>query len=749
MMGELPFRLAAVTLEAFRGWPGRHRFTMEPGLTLIRGSNGAGKSSLLNAIEWCFFGSSVARRSSGLVERGEWEVANRDANRAGGDRFVEVALELETPGLDPELDSDSTGTPSLPGFSSASMTLTRRRPLAPKSREPDTLELELPSGQVLAGDAVHEWLEAQNFPDWTTWKHAFCQHQELPRSRVVVSADRSVQLGRLLGLEDYRSTSESLKALRYADLATCATAELERVEEDLRRELEGPGRELRDLEERLERRGLARSVLAEDLLAERVASLASEGRRVATELDLERDLPEKSDTSAVLRWAQDWPADLHRQRRVLEEQRTELSLDLRALDAALEGMEPARRRLRDAESAREQWLVEHGGADVIQRQQDALREELDRLRAAQRAADARGQLVAQALEFLEDAHGDAHEDAGCPVCGDATEGLLDRVRERAARAQEGSGAEFDAKVRDVRARLARLEEQSTQGAALESDVDLARIALARLERQLDERLPGGVGRHELGSEGLDELRARWSTGVSRRATQLASIDEHLLRHRSEVEVAELLSRWQAARARADAAEGNLDQIEAWNELQAAIDEASALATDLDALAGMAREVQEERSQARVREVNRSLGKYYGMITQRSEDQNVSVAVRATSTKLNYQLVDREGRNILPVLNQAALNAVSIALLFAQAEQRFQRGFPQWIQLDDPGQSLDDRGVEGLVRAILELPNDMQVLVATFPGALAEALARCGGTRRLYDLAADAHVHARDFEEARP
>ena len=212
---------------------------------------------------------------------------------------------------------------------------------------------------------------------------------------------------------------------------------------------------------------------------------------------------------------------------------------------------------------------------------------------------------------------------------------------------------------------------------------------------------------------------------------------------------ELLARWQSARARADAASGDLARVAAWGELQDSIDDASRLAVDLDALGQMARELQKERSEERVREVNRTLGEHYGRITGRPEDEGVCVRVQATAAKLSYYLVDRQGRAITPVLNQAALNALSMAVLFAQAEERARRELPQWLLLDDPGQSLDERCATGLARALVDLAPRVPTLVATFPGALADALSREGHAERIFEITTDAQGRGVGLEDVTP
>jgi hypothetical protein len=157
--------------------------------------------------------------------------------------------------------------------------------------------------------------------------------------------------------------------------------------------------------------------------------------------------------------------------------------------------------------------------------------------------------------------------------------------------------------------------------------------------------------------------------------------------------------------------------------------------DIEALGEMTREAQDRRSNERVDEVNRCLGAYFTLITGGGEREQVLVKVHRTATRLRYDLVDDSGKSVLPILNQAALNSLSLAMLFAQAEDRARNGWPAWVVLDDPGQSLDPQRVEGLARAIERIAGHCPVIAGVMPGALAEHLTGIESrTRRVVRLA---------------
>jgi hypothetical protein len=100
---------------------------------------------------------------------------------------------------------------------------------------------------------------------------------------------------------------------------------------------------------------------------------------------------------------------------------------------------------------------------------------------------------------------------------------------------------------------------------------------------------------------------------------------------------------------------------------------------------------------------------------------VRVRVKRTPKGLSYEVEDADGERALSILNQASLNAISLAMLFAQAEERAKNGLFSMVVLDDPDQSLDEEHKAGLARAIERIAKSAPVVAAATPGRFAERL----------------------------
>jgi DNA repair exonuclease SbcCD ATPase subunit len=679
--------------ENFRGLGGEHCLNLDRDLTVLVGKNGSGKSSLLVAVEWCLFGSDATKKSdSGIAERGDWALAH---DGAAGD--VAVTLELEVEG--------------------GRARLTRRRAAGAKPREEDDVRLELPGEELLRGKEVQDWLSWNHLPDWKLWKRSFCQHQELSRARVTDEADRSTAIAGMLGLDEYRQVSDELKKLKVKKLEQRAAEELAELAKEQQRALERPGQALRELEGQLEGHGVAAAQAGDAELDRRTAAFLASARGMATQLGMDGSgIPRDSGSTAdLLMWARTWRADVRHNVDALSKECGALSTRVEALQSSVEALKPARRTEADATSARQRLATELGSVEELLKQREALAKQRAGLEDEGRRRDALGKLLRDALQVVKG----LPAPCPCPVC-DQDRNDLDGVIQGKldAHGPDALKSQFD----EIEARNRKLRDQIEQLSNADSAYQATRALVRGLQQTVRGQLPAGT------DEGAsnDALLRSWRERVRELREHCDTGEQHIAEQRDELEILDLLTKLRGARGRANATAGELSQTPQFEELQRVIDEAAGLASDLEALGAMARKLEGDRSDERIAAVNESIDSYFSTITGGWQRGRVRVLPKRTATKIAYQLVDEQGRTVTSLLNQAAFNALSLAALLASAQSRARQGLPQFLVLDDPGQSLDEEHEAGLARAIATFAGIAPVLVATFPGALADALSQTSG-----------------------
>jgi exonuclease SbcC len=686
-----PLRLE---IRNFRGWR-EGSVALDRQVTLVVGENRRGKSSTLNAIEWCLFGREVEKKASGIAERADWEVERRESD--GG--FVEVAFSLEVGG----------GTAKI----------TRRRKTGAGAREEDDLAVELTDGRRLVQAEALAWMREQKLPDWETWRRACCQHQEILRSRLTVADDRSLIVSSLLGLDEYDRLHRILKDQQPGKLI----GELDRVLADLENvvlyRLRAPSEELFESERRLEALGIERARLSPALPIEIGRGAIERARALAERLGLAAALPaceSEADEPELRKWADGWAALVRKESKTGE--RLASATKRRAkLAAEIEQLEPSEERWRKAKERLDAEQREKGDEAT---QKTLLSEAEKKVSEAEAGLRAENRTLALLRETLEVLRGSPDKDQ-CPVCDTRVSGLAGRLE---ATVRKGTGEHLAAlsSERDrARERRDALEKTIRGGEKLVAEEKEARKSIEGRRGSLAALV--SPGRLDGGADLLAAARAEdeaLATEIGGLQTAVSSLDAEIEEHRKDAERLREMAKWRAAAKRAQQ-RGDLTGSPEWKTFQEAVDAAAALAADLDVLGTMAREAQEKCSESREVEVNRALGGYCALIAGEEAGLDVRVKVKRTPKGLTYDIEDAGGGRALSILNQASLNAISLALLFAQAEERAKAGVPTIVVLDDPDQSLDEEHQAGLARAIERVAKSCPVIVGTTPGRFAERL----------------------------
>ena len=683
-------RLARVSVHNFRGFKRPASLEVKPGLNVLVGANGQVKSSFLNAVEWCLFGREVEKSSSGLVERKAWEVANRYA--AAGDTVVRLVWEL----------ADGTAT------------MTRSRPPAGPRTHDDSFEVELPSGELLAAERAAAWAREHGIPSWSEWRSSYCQHQEGARDRLLTKENRTAALVALLGLEEIASFKTSLDSLKLPAARKAAKEAEARLNDDLGL-LQATARDLDEVTRALAARGVDSSIVTRAGALSELATLRSAADAMSERLGLPPAAPAAVvELEAALDWADLWPAEIRRHPPAAIAELPALRRRLGELEGALAALQPLATSAAGLRAELEAAV--RTGGDAASRA-SALDEARSRLRVVDEQRKANSQLAS----LLADARALVAERGGdqCPVCETEVAGLLPGISRRL----DASASEL-ARTLDQAAAAARaaLQAAQTAAAALDELQQRASSAAASVEQKkqaLAQLVAGGAGDDVAAAarSAAEQLRQR----IESTERLQSDLDRCLSTHGRACDELRTKVRYLEALARQDR-KVDVTALPSWARYAAAMAGFVGLIADCDALAVMAKEVLASTSEERLAQVNRRLGEYFVIIAGdgSGDARALTVVSHSTARQLDYRIVDARGEEVVPILNQAALNAISMAMLFAQADGLSPGGLALLV-LDDPEQSLDEDHVAGLARALDQAAAHRDILVGITPARLERRL----------------------------
>jgi len=705
--GGARLRLRSIELQRFRGFRARTRVVLHDGINVLVGDNGSGKSSVCNAIEWCLFGREVETKGSGIPEYKDREIRHR-SNDAGGMGNA----------VDPMDDGDDGHTAVALVFAGpdGEVTLTRTRDADAKANgRDDRLGVLDATGAAHAGVAAEGWLAAHGFPSWTDWRSSYCQHQEDARHRLLDDHSLRASLSALLGLEelvDLRNRLDAVKTKSHVKVVKRVEAQ---QSEDLLDLATAPG-PVDEASALCARLGVDPQRVTREGARGDATRLLDSARDLGRELGLNVEVPESvtapNDLAEVIAWAAGWPA-LVRSLPGKHSRLTGLRKTAGELSALILEIEPLAQQVTRAEEALRASLERDGDRERRAQALSRAREDFNRSHAARKAAGTLRALLKDATGVLNEAASDA-----CPVCESVVPDLTGKVEIRLVELSSQVVTTLDEACDNASQAVQSAEQQVTALTLLETQLTNARGHLESKTGALRTRLP------EADAEAVDPLAAARSAlettaaEIDRLEPLLHTRDQGLDQHQQDTE------RLAAAARYLDALAGQSKRVDvitlpAWREYQDSLDALVSLLVDCDSLSTLTNDLLCRRSEERLSVVNRNLGKYFSMITgeQRAAARGLTVKTKATATRLSYRVVDAHGEPLLPILNQASLNAIALAVLFAQAEDRAERGGPAFLVLDDPEQSLDADHIAGLARVLDHLTTWVPVIVALPPGGL--------------------------------
>lgn len=683
-------KIRALTVSRFRGWKETRKICLDSPITAIIGENGCGKSSLLNAIEWCLYGNLVTNRGgSGIDERQDWEPQTRANDGDNGPTFVQIefGLDCRIAEIKRVLDGE-------------------------KGRRDGTLTVRDTDGKVFVdGDAESE-LSKIGLPDWDMYRRAYCFHQEAARQRVVTTRERSALLSNLMGLGDYLSLRETIRDINSRSLVNQLDDTRTKLNEAVTRLLNTRRTRLAEIEHEANELNLLDGDLNEANLELIKTRIKERAEGIVEELGLAYDLQERIEVIGFVEWARQFPIEARINPPALAplpNYRTSAA----NLDNAITRFEASSQTLVEAENNLQAECDNGGGEDQRIIAAAQAQQRVDAQRTARRIADSALALLKDALSAMNE----RNQSDSCPVCNTEVENLDGRLREKIERGSSIGLETIDAALQDAEEELAQAVTRRDEWQALFTAAENARRLKTEKIEVLKDMIEAPDDNENQNIPAMARTKAEmWQERIESLEGLLNERDQKLTLHQNDLGRLIIIENWLRASERADAEFDPTDSPQ-WQEYDDAKTELAGFASDLDFVDALLRELQGIESESRAEKLNVSLAKYFSLIV--GDVRQISVRVHITPQQISYRLLDDNNVSPIPILNQASINALSIAMLFAQAEAQANNYNWDLVALDDPVQSLDRAAQQGLVDAIQEFSKYCSVLVATVSGEFSE------------------------------
>ncbi|TET98504.1 MAG: hypothetical protein E3J29_03595 [Dehalococcoidia bacterium] len=694
------FELARLKVRGFRGFVHEREFELDEPVVILFGENHRGKSSTLNAVEWCLFGDECVGGKTGIPERLGWEVPNRHAGEAG----IAVEVKFNSPDGAYVVSREASGT---------------------GKRAAGTLTVTLPDGTRLHGEGAEQRLNAlfrSSFRDFMTTVY---QHQEAIRAILTDEPrNRNDAIDRLLGLSEYR---ELLKGIR--DAGT------EKAQKTMESEFDGLRTRVKDRVDWYEKEvkekkasAIAQGIRDEDIREQEALRHAREvGEAVQS---LARDLgivdfqvaaPLSYDEMAQFReWVKDQPDNLWARAPDVAKQE-ELAKRQHELSILKGNYEAAKARATTAQQKKDAFIQEYGDKAALEErvaeEQAAVSETDERIGQASK----RERLVHEAIQYLRGAAPGTTVEK-CPLCSSEVPDLLahlereweeklkDEVGElRSQRQKHASQVE---QLQSLRGQTVKMEKDLNE-ARFDVEASVSQIASA-LEREIrKEDDPGPLINTRLREIALELERT--GRAIKEKMAKRIAIFDQLAKLRTVDEIID----YERKRAIAE----RIWETEEFRELDEIRDEAARFVEDVQATKSCLAAASREEAADKIRAAEVALDENFRRMTNHPAIPGLVIEVTEdTRTGLNsYAFKSKDGTAPTPILSQGDMTCLALSLFLGLARATGDTQPFAFLMLDDPTQSLGSETKRQLVNVLEGVAAWRKLIISTPDDELRELL----------------------------
>jgi DNA repair exonuclease SbcCD ATPase subunit len=648
--------ITKVKVRGFRGFTNEQEFDLSSPITILFGENGKGKSSLLNSIEWCLFGKDCIGKDTGIRERVDWEVKNRNTKEC----YVELDIK----------ENDKKYT-------------VRRVWKSPKK---DELSIILPEGRTIYGEeAKKELVELTknfSFKDFLT---SIYQHQEVIRFFLIQEPkDRNEAIDRLLGLHEYRNIIDGIKKVEIK--GETLQNEIEKMSEKIKTKIEVWQREIDEKKKELNTKGIQDNEINKDGAKNLAANIKKSLEEFSQQIKL--DLTgafRKADVSDFAEFSKSAKSEITRLRTEMPDikEQEKIFKEISEIQKYLKDYKDAQNVFIEKNNLLEDFIKKHGKIDELGKKKTDKENEIKEKEKEKEEISLLAVIIEKVIKYLKSDM--VTNKNTCPVCGTEKEGLLDQLEKiYQQKYKKHHLEEINKELEEKRNELKEIEDLISEYRKKEED----KIKFEEEFKKVSEsaRNRWGIGEREDIEKWLNNSKntcerklKEIETAVKEKQEKLNKIEENINNLSKIHEVLKLESQMEKAR--------DIERSDDWLKLQNKADEFKKFAEKVKDIISAVKKASTDEAKNKIESVKENISKYFTTITNHSmiSQINFEVSEDPKTGGNSYEFKDQKGKNIIPILSQGNLNALALSIFLALAES--QDSPFNFLIFDDPSQSL--------------------------------------------------------------
>lgn len=683
-------------IKGFRGYVEEKEFSLETPVILLFGENHRGKSSTLNAIEWCLFGNECIGSNTGIRERIDWEIRNR--NLPSRD---EVFVELEL--------TDGNNV-----YKACRKFLSKTK---------CNLRLTLPDMSSLEGtDAekkLAQILKSSSFRDFLTTVY---QHQEAIRYILTQEPkDRNDAIDRLLGLSDYRNILSGIDAAGLNRMQNELDNSFQGFKERIEVALRTRERDLQDKRRDAIEMGVEKNYINERGALVIAKTVKDELTKFASETGLTlRDLPLPDNwkelkhkfldvmDKEITRFRSEMP-DVKREKELHNKKSQIISLQSE--------YDTKNRKLKTIKEEFDKFIKEHGNEEKLNNTKSDIEKQLAAKEKEMKEVNAKGKTIDDAIGYLRM---EGVNKNICPVCGKEYPDLLSHLEQEWDKKYKDQMGTIKDEIEKLRKEKEKVESLLKKEKELTNDFERAKKDIIEVNKKIGELLnkeitekddPFVLLNKEL--EGIDHELNLSKDSIKSRQEKLNDIQAKVAIINQIVDILNLEEKKKIVE--------EVMQTEEYKLIEEQKDKMAELVNNVNKIKEAINRVSFEDAKNKIASAGKRISDLFCKITSNPAVREIELSVNVDSRtgKNNYEFKDQDGKDLIPVLSQGDLNALALSIFLGLSESlNNQFGF---IMLDDPSQSLGSDYKEKFIEILDAIAGSRTVIISTMDKELQDSL----------------------------
>ncbi len=676
--------LKTLKVRGFRAYTEEKEFTFDNPAIFLFGENHRGKSSTLNAIEWCVFGNECIGEKTMIPERKHWEIPNRN---------IQPPIVL----VEVELKDKETGD---------ELTITRKWVSARKNE----LKVILRDGELLRGEEAQEKLAQllkSSFRDFLTTVY---QHQEAIRAILTQDPrERNEAIDRLLGLSDYRNILRGIEVAKLGTEQRKMGGGFDNFVGAIDAVLRSRENDLKDKRVKAVEKGLKKDRLCEKGALGIASEVKDQLLKFASEVNLslaELQVPEQWRDLNGFQGTAD--GEIKRFRSEMPDVKKQEDLFKRSAKiTALK--EKYKQKEKDWNIIKNEFDVKEKETKKLLEEQKEVVNKINEKEKQLSEASAKGAVITKARDYLRLEGIDKNI---CPVCETKKPDLLDQVEKKWTEKYEKLVGVVQDELNDFKNRQSEIKIWFREYDAVKRSFEDAYKAVGQVKKEIGEAL----GREITGEDDPDAILSNALKQVDKKLEELEKAVKSKQENLDEITsslgkmqlIVDILSLEEKKRI--------VEQIQQSSEylrLEELKDQMAMMVDDIEKIKEAISEASREAAEQRVSAAGRVIDNYFHRIANNPSISKIAFTLKVDSRGLNsYVFEDQNGRDITPILSQGDLNALALSIFLGMAHSEGTNQPFGFVMLDDPSQSLGAEHKEKLVEVLDEVLDERMVILSS-------------------------------------